>query len=87
MREQNISVTFLFSNLTGAPSYPAAAAMETHAVFVLLTNFCAELRNPKTFFSINNFAENLLFKAILPVNDILSDFIVADNHRLSHHNY
>ena len=26
-----------------------------------------------------NFAENLLFKAVLPVNDIVSYFIVADN--------
>ena len=53
--------------------------MEKHAVFVLLTNFWVELRNAKKFFSINNFAENLLFKAVLPVNDIVSDFIVADN--------
>ena len=53
--------------------------MEKHAVLVLLTNFWVELRNAKKFFSINNFAENLLFKAVLPVNDIVSDFIVADN--------
>ena len=59
--------------------------METHAVLGLLTNIWAELRKAKQFFSINDFAENLLFKGVLPVNDILSDFIIADN--LYHTNY
>ena len=53
--------------------------METHALLVLLASFWEELRNFKQFFCINDFAENLLFKAVLPVNDILSDFLVADN--------
>ena len=53
--------------------------METHAVFGLLTDFWTELRNVKQFFSINDFATNFLFKAVLPVNDIVSDFIIADD--------
>ena len=53
--------------------------METQAVFELLNHFWAELRNVKNLFSINDFVENLLFHAVLPANDILSDFIVADN--------
>ena len=53
--------------------------METHAALGLLAHFWAELRNVKKFFSINDFVKNLLFHAILPANDILSDFIVADN--------
>ena len=53
--------------------------MATQAVFGLLDHFWAEIRNVKNFFSINNFVENLLFHAVLPANDILSDFIVAEN--------
>ena len=75
----NFALCSSHCQIAGAPSYPVAPAMETHAVSVLLNNFWAELRNAKKFFSINIFVENLFFKAVLPVNDILSDFIVADN--------
>ena len=53
--------------------------METQTVVGLLTNFWAELRNFKTNFNINYCVESLLFYAVLPANDILSDFLVADN--------
>ena len=75
----NFALCSSHCQITGAPSYPVAPAMETHAVSVLLNNFWAELRNAKKFFSFNDFTENLFFKAVLPLNDILSDFIVADN--------
>ena len=52
--------------------------METQSFSVLLIEFLSELRHFQQFFNINDCAEGILFKAILPVNDILTDFVVAE---------
>ena len=38
-----------------------------------------ELKNYKKYFNLNDFAEALLMKFFLPVNDIISDFLIAQN--------
>ena len=52
--------------------------MDTHTLSIIFIELLGELRNFKHFFNINDCAEGLLFKAILPVNDIFSDFLVAE---------
>ena len=44
-----------------------------------LKNLIEEMRNAKKYFNLNNCAEGILLKVFLPANDIISDFLVAEN--------
>ena len=68
----------MFRLWVNSPIKLVATAMQTQAFSVLLIEFLSELRHFQKFFNINDCAEGILFKAILPVNDILSDFVVAE---------
>ena len=52
--------------------------METNTVNELIPELLGEIKNIKKFFSINDCVAALLFKAILPLNDIVSDFLIAE---------
>ena len=52
---------------------------ENETVCGILSKFWQELRNFKKYFNINDCAEGILLKVLLPANDIFSDFLFARN--------
>ena len=51
----------------------------TPSLIVLWNKLWDEIRNFKKFFNVTDFTEAIFLKVLLPFNDIVSDFLVAEN--------
>ena len=55
-----------------------STTMDRATLYEMFTKLCSESRNFKQYFNVNDCVEGIIFKVILPINDIFSDFLVAD---------
>ena len=62
-------------SFTSAPNSIGFGCVDLMLTF--LSELFEELTNFKAFFNFNDFTEGLLFKVLLPINDVFSDFLVA----------